>query len=170
MQSGSIEAVIEALQREQSGSLAGGTARIEHIVQGAAMRGNLQSSAPNARIGDAGWSTQDSLIKARFASTVLRVAQTTDQKTAARLVRGLARDFPHPNERQEIAGIHLSAIEAFFQLAANLEDAIDFKRQNFWSIALAAAQEWLRVVSSQEATSADHQALRNFRVSTSKRT
>jgi hypothetical protein len=143
-----MEAVIEALQREQSGSFAGNTLRIEDIVDGEAMRGNVQSSAPNARIGDADQPrTQDSFIKARFALTVLRIAQTTDHKTAARLVRGLAHDFPHPNERQEIAGIHLRAIEAFFQLAANLEDVIGFKQQNFWSFALAAAQDWLRVVS-----------------------
>ena len=147
-ESGLVEAAITALEREQEKTLADATDRTEHIVHDQMMRGNLQST-PTATIGHAGPSrrTQDSLIKARYASTVLRVAQTTDQKTAARLVRGLAHDFPHPNELQKIADIHLSAIEAFFQLAAELEDAIDFKQRNLWSNALAAAHDWLRAVS-----------------------
>ena len=143
-----VEAVIPALEREQKEPLANATDRIEHIVNDRVMRRELQSTS-TATIGHAGQSrrTQDSLIKARFASTVLRVAQTADQKTAARLVRGLAHDFPQPNERQQIADVHLRAIEAFFQLAANLEDAIDFKQRNLWSNALGAAHDWLRAVS-----------------------
>src|SRR6516164_6881407 len=38
----------------------------------------------------------DSLIKARYASTILRIAQGADRETAARLVWGIARDLPHP--------------------------------------------------------------------------
>jgi len=110
-------------------------------------RGLVEAMVAEARCGSPPKRDQDSLVKARFASTVLRVAQTTDQQTAARLVRGLAHDFPHPNELQKIADIHLSAIEAFFQLAAELEDAIDFKQRNLWSNALAAAHDWLRAVS-----------------------
>ena len=55
----------------------------------------------------------DSLIKARYALTILRVAQGTDRQTAARLIWGLARDRPHPNERPEIARLHLAAINSF---------------------------------------------------------
>ena len=40
--------------------------------------------------------------------------------TAARLVLGLARDLPHPEERREIAALHFEAIEAFEQLAEGL--------------------------------------------------
>ena len=36
----------------------------------------------------------DSLIKARYASTILRIAQGADRQTAARLVWGIARDLP----------------------------------------------------------------------------
>jgi len=147
-ESGSAKAVIPALEREQEASLANATDQIELIVHHQVMRGNLQS-IPTATIGHASQSrgTHDSLIKARFASTVLRVAQTSDQKTAARLVRGLANDFPHPNEHQQIAGVHLRAIEAFLQLAAELEDTIGLKQRNLWSTALTAAHDWLSAVS-----------------------
>ena len=54
----------------------------------------------------------DSLIKARYALTILRVAQAADRQTAVRLVAGLVRDLPHPSERPEIARIHLAAIDS----------------------------------------------------------
>ena len=56
---------------------------------------------------------RDSEVKARYALAVLRVAQLADRETAARLIRGLARDLPHPEERREIAALHFEAIEAF---------------------------------------------------------
>ena len=115
-------------------------------------RGLVEAMVAEARRGSPPKRDQDSLVKARFASTVLRVAQTTDQQTAARLVRGLAHDFPHPDEHREIADAHLSAIEAFFQLAANMENAVDFKQRNLWSNALVATHDWLRAISPQDAT------------------
>ena len=65
----------------------------------------------------------DSLIKARYASTILRIAQG-DRQTAARLVWGIARDLPHPGERPEIARLHLAAINSFAQLATALNDRL----------------------------------------------
>ena len=41
-----------------------------------------------------------------------------DRETAARLVRGLARDRPHPEERREIAALH--GHRAFEQLSEGL--------------------------------------------------
>ena len=69
----------------------------------------------------------DSLIKARYALTILRVAQGTDRQTAARLIWGLARDRPHPNERPEIARLHLAAINSFAQLATALHEPVDLR-------------------------------------------
>ena len=88
----------------------------------------------------------DSLIKARYALTVLRVAQDVDRKTAARLVWGIARDLPHPNERPEIARIHLGAINSFAQLATALNAPVDFGGQNLWASAIDAASGWVRAV------------------------
>jgi hypothetical protein len=50
-------------------------------------------------------SNRDSEIKARYALAVLGVAQVADRETAARLVRGLAKDFPHPDEKREVASL-----------------------------------------------------------------
>ena len=57
----------------------------------------------------------DSLTKARYALTILRVAQGADQQTAARLVWGLVRDLTHANERPGIARIHLAAVGSAFR-------------------------------------------------------
>ena len=40
----------------------------------------------------------DSLIKARYASTILRVARSCDRKMAAHLVAAIASDFPLESE------------------------------------------------------------------------
>jgi hypothetical protein len=65
-------------------------------------------------------SNRDSEIKARYALAVLRVAQAADRETAARLVLGLAKDLPHPDELREVASLHFEAIEAFEKLAEGL--------------------------------------------------
>jgi hypothetical protein len=88
----------------------------------------------------------DSLIKARYALTILRVAQAADRQTAARLVSGLVRDFPHPDERPEIARIHVAAINLFARLATALNDPTDLKRQSLWASATDAVNHWLRAV------------------------
>src|ERR1700758_4216364 len=64
----------------------------------------------------------DSLIKARYARTILRVARGADRQTAARLVGGLVGDLPHENEHPEVALLHITAIESFVQLARALND------------------------------------------------
>jgi hypothetical protein len=67
---------------------------------------------------------------------------------AARLVDGLAHDFPDPNERPEIKDLHLSAINVFSELAASLQDATNRKQQQLWDAALAAVHDWLRALSA----------------------
>jgi hypothetical protein len=86
----------------------------------------------------------DSLIKARYASTVLRVAQAMDRRTAARLVIGLSRDFPCPAERPEIAELHFRAIDSFSELAAALgSEKTTSKREHLWTVAMDAVGTWL---------------------------
>jgi hypothetical protein len=89
-------------------------------------------------------SNRDSEIKARYALAVLRVAQMADRETAARLVLGLARDLPHPDERREIAVLHFEAIEAFEKLAEGLR--LSAVAAPLWRAATAAASKWLGVV------------------------
>jgi hypothetical protein len=106
------------------------------------------SATQNYRIKDPGrLAANDSLIKSRYASTILRVARTSDRETAARLVRGISRDFPLHSEIPEIADIHRRAIASFDQLATSLVDATNpVKQQPLWKAALDAAAEWLRAV------------------------
>jgi hypothetical protein len=106
------------------------------------------SPTQNFGIKDPGrLAANDSLIKSRYAATILRVARTSDRETAARLVRGISRDFPLHSEIPEIADIHLRAIASFDQLATSLVDATDpIKQQPLWKAALDAAAEWLRTV------------------------
>jgi hypothetical protein len=106
-------------------------------------RGNLDGGGRFLPIGDL---AHDSLIKARYASTVLRVAQTADQKTAARLVSGLSRDFPCPTERPDIAELHFRAINAFSELASALCSEPASKREHLWKSARDATAAWLHAV------------------------
>jgi hypothetical protein len=89
-------------------------------------------------------SNRDSEVKARYALAVLRVAQSADRETAARLVQGLARDLPHPDERREIAALHFQAIDAFEKLADGLR--VSATAPSSWKAATAATSKWLAVV------------------------
>jgi hypothetical protein len=90
-------------------------------------------------------SNRDSEIKARFALAVLRIAQSADRETAFRLVQGLARDLPHPDERREIAALHFDAIGAFEGLAEDLRASA---KSPTWELATSAAAKWLSVVGN----------------------
>jgi hypothetical protein len=89
-------------------------------------------------------SNRDSEVKARYALAVLKVAQAADRETAARLVVGLARDLPHPDELREVASLHFEAIEAFEKLAEGLR--VSAVAASPWRAAIAAASKWLSVV------------------------
>ena len=107
-------------------------------------RGELADNRRFSAIREPG---HDSLIKARYASTVLRVAQTVDQQTAARLVSGLSRDFPCPTERPEIAELHFRAVNSFSELATALYSETASKREHLWKSAMDAAAAWLHAVN-----------------------
>jgi hypothetical protein len=88
----------------------------------------------------------DSLVKARYARTILRVARGTDRQTAARLIGGLVGDLPHADERPEVALLHITAIDAFAGLAKALSDPASADRQKPWDDAADAARAWLHAV------------------------
>ncbi len=145
-----IGVVIKALQRQRRKAVEGASPRAEPTIE--VMRGDLQNSPTHsARIENPHQltGTKDNLIRARYALTVLRVARTSDQETAARLVRGVAQDFPHPNELPEIADIHQSAIKSLLHLAASLGDATHSRRHP-WTTALGAAEDWFRAVDARQ--------------------
>ena len=121
---------------------------ITHVMRGL----RQDDTAQDAEVKNANQDgrSNDSLVKARYASTVLRVAQTTDTNTAARLVGGLARDLPLPNELPQIVETHLFAIDSFIQLASSLSATTDSERQSAWKAALDATADWLRVVEANQ--------------------
>src|ERR1700732_2278169 len=135
----SIEAVMQALQRQQEEAYEREPIPAETIIEVA--RAFLpRNPTQNARIeGDRQLApADDSLIKARYASTILRVAQTSDRDAAARLVGSIAGDLPLQSELPEVADIHLRAIASFVQLATNLRDKTNPKQQPPWKTALDA--------------------------------
>src|SRR5438034_6979279 len=89
-------------------------------------------------------SNKDSEIKARYALAVLRIAQAADRETAARLVQGFARDFPHPEERRQVAALHFEVIEAFVRLAEGLRAST--VAPSSWQAATNAVSKWLSAV------------------------
>ena len=139
MPSDLVRAVVQVRDQQQSAAFGG---EIPPVVP-EKTRGNLDAGRRFLPIGDP---AHDSLIKARYASTVLRVAQTADQRTAARLVSGLSRDFPCRTELPEIAELHFRAINSFSDLASALCSETASKRQHLWKSARDATAAWLNAV------------------------
>jgi hypothetical protein len=142
MASDLVGAVVQALEQQRRPASGSAIPPVVQIVE--PTRGNLDGDRRLPPIRDAG---HDSLIKARYASTVVRVAQTVDQQTAARLVSGLSRDFPCPTERPEIAELHFRAINFFSELATALYNETASRREHLWKSATDAAAAWLNAVT-----------------------
>jgi hypothetical protein len=141
MPSDLLGATIQRLEQQQSAAFGREIPPVVRIVK--PTRGSPDGGRRIPPIGAPG---HDSLIKARYASTVLRVAQTIDQQTAARLVSGLSRDFPCPTERPEIAELHFRAINSFSELATALCNETASKREHLWKSATDGAAAWLNAV------------------------
>jgi hypothetical protein len=143
----SIEAVMQALQRQQSEAYEREPIPAEPLIEVARA---FLPRRPTQNAGIEGPDrlapADDSLIKARYASTILRVAQTSDREAAARLVGSIVGDLPLQSELPEIADIHLRAIASFVQLATSLRDTTNPKQQPPWKTAVDAAADWLRAV------------------------
>ena len=142
MASDLVGTVIEQIEWQQSAVFGSGSLPVVQTYE--PMRDSDHCAAQDPALGEPG---QDSLVKARYASTVLRVAQAADQQTAARLLSGLAREFPCRNERLEIAELHFRAIDSFFELATALRSETGSRPQDLWKRAVDAAAAWLQAVS-----------------------
>jgi hypothetical protein len=136
-----VGTVIGLIDGQQNAASGNGSLPIVQIYE--PRRDSHHSATRDPAIGEPGW---DSLVKARYASTVLRVAQTVDQHTAERLLSGLARDFPCRNERVEIAELHFRAIDSFAELATALKNETGSRPQDLWKRAVNAATAWLQAV------------------------
>jgi len=143
MPSDLVRTVMGPIEWQQSAVSGSGSLPVVQMYE--PTRDSDQSASQDLAIGDPG---QDSLVKARYASMVLRVAQTADQQTAARLLSGLACEFPCRNERLEIAELHFRAIDSFLELATALTNETGSNSQDLWKRAVNAHAAWFRAVSS----------------------
>jgi hypothetical protein len=88
-------------------------------------------------------SDADSLVKARYAVAVLKTARSSDRATAAKLIEGLALDFPLPGTSDDVAEAHHKAVLKFYELAEALRSGQDI---GLWIPAEQAAKRWLDVL------------------------
>lgn len=82
-----------------------------------------------------------SLVKAKYAAAVLKVARTSEKKTAAMLIEGLATESPGYNDRPEVARAHLNAIEIFGSLADSVQGPAG-GMSFLWDAAMEAVDDW----------------------------
>jgi len=83
-----------------------------------------------------------SLIQARYALALLKIAKTSDREAALRLLEGLVRDRPLPGINQELADLHHDAIEAFSSVIDVLQAGTSVAVPP-WNAALDATNRWL---------------------------
>jgi hypothetical protein len=95
----------------------------------------------------------DSLAKANFVRTVLRVARSADIQTAIRLLEALTTERPHSKTNADIAAAHLEATRAIAELADALRNGS--ASENRWTAAMAAAEAWRQMVDRPAIETAD---------------
>ena len=83
-----------------------------------------------------------SLIQARYALALLRIAKTSEKDAALSLLEGLVGDQPLPGVNQELADLHHDAIEAFSGVIDVLQTGSNVAVSP-WNAALDATNRWL---------------------------
>jgi len=84
---------------------------------------------------------RDSLIKARYAMTLLKTARAADRPTATKLIDGLARDFPSQETSEPVAHAHRKALVKFDELTEALRPGRD--AGHLWHPAERATLQWI---------------------------
>lgn len=82
-----------------------------------------------------------SLVKAKYAAAVLKVARTSEKKIAAALVEGLATEVPAYDDRPEVAQAHMQAVEIFGSLAHSIRGPAG-GMSVLWEAAVEAIHKW----------------------------
>jgi len=109
--------------------------------------------------------TNKSLIQARYAFALLRIAKTSDREAALRLLAGLVGDRPLPGVKQELANLHHDAIEAFGSVIDVLQTGSSVAVPP-WNAALDATNRWLGTAgaaSPERRSDAARSAAHHFR-------
>ena len=82
-----------------------------------------------------------SLIQARYALALLRIAKTSERDAALSLLGGLVGDRPLPGVNRELADLHHDAIAAFGGVIDVLQTGSSVLPP--WTAALDATNRWL---------------------------
>jgi hypothetical protein len=90
-------------------------------------------------------SDQQSLIRARYANSVLRVAMRSSREEAIKLAEGLANDLVNIESDERIANARADTRKACDQLASALK-ANSPTLSTAWKRAVHAAELWLETV------------------------
>lgn len=88
---------------------------------------------------------KESLIRARYAVSVLRVARGSPINDAIKLVGGLSRDWLDMEPDEKIAEARISCLKACEQLAKTLHASGPSAPQE-WDRAERAAASWLKLL------------------------
>ena len=83
-----------------------------------------------------------SLMQARYALALLRIAKISERDAALRLLGGLVVDRPWHGVDQELADLHCDAIEAFNRVIDALQTGSS-PAVPTWNRALDATNRWL---------------------------
>ncbi len=89
---------------------------------------------------------EDSLIKAKYAVIILKVARRSPKEDVLKMIGSLASDTPHPNTDIEIANAHRAATIAFVQLATSIRISAP-SAEIHWTRAAAAVSDWLDLLN-----------------------
>jgi hypothetical protein len=87
-----------------------------------------------------------SLIKARYALTILKTAKGADRSMALRMIESLVVDDTTPGESSDVAEAHREAVRKFIELAEALRSARDAGL--LWHSADRAARKWAEILGA----------------------
>ena len=89
-----------------------------------------------------------SLIQARYALALLRIAKTSERDAALSLLGGLVGDRPLPGVNRELADVHHDAIAAFGGVIDGWHTGSSAAVPP-WTAALDATNRWLRTAEQR---------------------
>ncbi|QND75159.1 hypothetical protein [Tardiphaga robiniae] len=90
-------------------------------------------------------SDDQSLIKARYCRSILKVAAISNDQEARGLIEGLATEQPTPNTSAPMAEAERAALAAFRILAGHQHGRSVPQTSNEWVRAVRAIEYWLSI-------------------------
>lgn len=88
---------------------------------------------------------ENSLIKARYFETVLRVAKAAEQALALRMIKSLETDTPTIGADDNVVQAERAALQSVHQLSDSLQRKIS--ADGAWNSASLAAARWINLLT-----------------------